>query len=203
VTNGFAFCAVFAGGSAGHRVSEATLDTAPPLPPDPPPGHELDPKYIEQLANLDLHVPILHPSTGWAIAAGLGVALAYFLSILLHELGHYLTARALRVRASGIQLDFAGGFVSLGDETTAGRFAAIVAAGPLVTGALALGSFAALKAFGWPLLDTPFEKTGAAVVAGEILSYVLFLNTIAFVLNLLPLPSLDGGKLLRALTSHA
>jgi len=139
VTNGFAFCAVFAGGSAGRRVSEATLDTA----------------------------------------------------------------RALRVRASGIQLDFAGGFVSLEDETTAGRFAAIVAAGPLVTGALALGSFLALKAFGWPLLDTPFEKTGAAVVAGEILSYVVFLNTIAFVLNLLPLPSLDGGKLLRALTSHA
>jgi hypothetical protein len=26
VTNGFAFCAVFAGGSAGRRVSEATLD---------------------------------------------------------------------------------------------------------------------------------------------------------------------------------
>jgi Zn-dependent protease len=60
----------------------------------------------------------------------------------------------------------------------------------------------------WPRVTNGFAF--CAVFAGLTaralrvrLSYVLFLNTIAFVLNLLPLRSFDGGKLLRALTSHA
>ena len=187
VTNGFVFCAVLAGGSAGRRVSEAAIEYVPPPPPPAP----------DLVAYFD--APVAQPSTGWAIAAGLGVALAYLISILLHELGHFLTARALRVPVAGIQLDFAGGFVTIEDSTTPGRSAAIIAAGPLVTGALALGSWAALTALGWPLLEVPYEPTGAAITAGAILSYVFLLNAVAFVLNLFPFSSLDGGKLLRAL----
>jgi Zn-dependent protease len=184
VTNGFVFCAVFVGGSAGRRVSEAPIEYVPPPPPPAP----------DLVAYFD--APVTHPGTGWAIAAGLGVALAYFLSILLHELGHFLTARVLRVRVAGVQLDFAGGFVTIEDETTPGRAAAIIAAGPLVSGALAVGAWAALRALGWPLLGIPYEPAGAAIAAGATLSYVFLLNAVAFVLNLLPFPSFDGGKLL-------
>ncbi len=80
------------------------------------------------------------PGLGWAVAAGLGVAAIYALSVVAHELGHLLAARRAGVHVAAMHLHAAGGYVELDDDDslTAGKLAAIVAAGPLVTAALAL-----------------------------------------------------------------
>jgi peptidase M50-like protein len=132
---------------------------------------------------------VTHPSTGWVLAAGLGVALVYFLSILAHELGHLIAARAVKIDVAAVQLNFAGGFVEMHDDDrlTAGRLAAIVGAGPLVTAFIVLAAWAALRKLGWPLTATPDLNTSAGVAIGRILSSAFVINLAALVLNLLPL----------------
>jgi Zn-dependent protease len=138
-----------------------------------------------------MHFTSWTPSLGWAIAAGLAAALVYALSVLLHELGHFAVARLAGVEVAALELNFAGGFVELRDDgrVTVGRFAAIVVAGPLVSGALALGAWA---------LDGPAFHSGSDVAVSQVLDTALAINAIAFVVNLLPFRGLDGGQLLTA-----
>ena len=195
----FVVVAGYIGWRAGRDVASIPFIHVPAMPED----------LRELAAWLQTHDPMAytttHPSTGWAIAAGLGVALVYALSILAHELGHYAAARAFDVEVTAVQLDFAGGYVEMEDDDrlTAGRMAAIVAAGPLVTALLALGAWIALRTLGWPLMDTPDLETSAGVVAGRILSAVFMINAVALAVNLLPVRPLDGGQLLAAVRSRA
>jgi Zn-dependent protease len=130
----------------------------------------------------------------------LGVALVYFLSVLAHELGHLVAARAVKVDVTAVQLNFVGGFVEMHDDDrmTAGRLATIVGAGPLVTAFIALAGWAALRVLGWPLTGAPDLNTSAGVAIGRVLSSAFVINLAALVLNLLPLRGLDGGHLLTA-----
>lgn len=127
----------------------------------------------------------------WVLIGGIGVGLVYALSILAHELGHYLTARSCRVGVEGITLNGAGGFVEFADDArlTRPRFALIVVAGPLVTALLVVATYL--------LYRIEFAYTPAGVVGQEVANYALLINVVALVVNLLPFPSLDGGQLLR------
>src|SRR3954465_4791428 len=70
-------------------------------------------------------------------------ALAFFLSILLHELGHAITAIRNGVGISGIDLWMFGGLAKMKrDSPTPGVELKISAAGPLVTLAIAAVTFA-------------------------------------------------------------
>lgn len=137
----------------------------------------------------------------WAVLAGLGVALAYALSILAHELAHLAAARACGVDVSAVTLEFWGGFVEIDDDErlTAGRLALIAGAGPLVTALVLLSLAAALTAAGWPLVGATAADTGAEVALGRVLSGAFLLNAVALAINLLPVRPLDGGHLLAAL----
>jgi Zn-dependent protease len=117
-----------------------------------------------------LGTTVSHPSIGWVLAAGLGAALVYFLSVLAHELGHLTVARAVGVDVSAIELGFAGGFVEMHDDDrlTAGRLAAIVGAGPLVTAVLALASWLTLEALGLNLLPFRPLDGGQLLVAARL-----------------------------------
>src|SRR3954470_12650211 len=78
--------------------------------------------------------------SGAAWVLGLGMALAFFACIVLHELGHALVARVSGLPIRGITLFLFGGVAELGAEPRSARgefFMAI--AGPLVSAALGAG----------------------------------------------------------------
>lgn len=179
---------------AGRDVANARFAETPAVPED---WREIS----AWLQTTDpMNITYTQPSMGWVIAAAVGVTLIYALSVIAHEVGHFAAARALDVEVTAIELDLAGGYVEMHDDDrlTAGKLAAIVAAGPLVTALLALATFTALRALGWPLADLPDVQTGAGVAAGRILVSAFWINVIALAVNLLPLRTLDGGQLLRA-----
>ena len=190
----FAVVASIIGWRAGQAVADVRFAEAPAMSED----------WREVGAWMQTHDPmdlaITQPSSGWVIAAALGVALVYALSVIAHELGHLAAARALKVHVTAVELDVAGGYVEMCDDDrlTAGRLAAIVAAGPLVTALLALASWIALRALGWPVTGTPDLQTSAGVTAGCVLASTFLINVVSLAVNLLPFRTLDGGQLLTA-----
>lgn len=118
--------------------------------------------------------------------AGVLLVLIAFASVLLHELGHALMARRLKVPIREIELHFFGGAAKMeGLPRTPGDEIAIAAAGPAVSFALAAGAFAISAWTGAPLL-------------GLLAKVNLFVG----LFNLLPALPMDGGRILRALLSR-
>ncbi|MCI0569467.1 MAG: site-2 protease family protein [Myxococcaceae bacterium] len=121
---------------------------------------------------------------------GLGIALALFVSVLLHELAHALYAVARGGRVSSITLLMIGGVTRMEEAPERPRHEATMAlVGPLTS--LALGGVfllvgALLRGSGW------FNLTFAAVTLGA-------LNLGLGIFNLLPAFPMDGGRILRAL----
>jgi len=133
-------------------------------------------------------VPGLGPVLAWSMgAAG---ALGLFGSVLLHELGHAVTAQRLGVRMRGITLFLFGGVAEMAEEPRTPKAEFLVAvAGPAVSVGLALaGGGAALlgRAAGWP----------APVVA--VVGYLGLINGVLVAFNLIPAFPLDGGRVLRS-----
>ena len=127
----------------------------------------------------------------WSYAVAGGIV--FFLSLLLHELAHSVTARRYGMEVSSITLFLFGG-VSLikEDAQRPGQEFLIAIVGPL-TSLLLGGLFIAL----WLLLR-PFD---AAFV--DLLGWLGFINVALAVFNMLPGYPLDGGRVLRALLWRA
>lgn len=112
---------------------------------------------------------------------------AGFVSIMVHELGHALTAVKFGARTEIVLQAFGGYAAYSGVRMTRGQSALITAAGPvlqLVLGVVAYGLLAAE-------LELPKEA----------LLFLLLLMWISFVwaiLNLLPVLPMDGGRLVEA-----
>ncbi|MFI5495609.1 site-2 protease family protein [Actinoplanes sp. NPDC051859] len=122
-----------------------------------------------------------------AYAVGLGFVVCLLGSVLLHELGHALTARRFKIGVRGITLELLGGYTELDREAPAPRVDALVAlAGPAVS--LILGGLATVAAVTLP------DRT----VAGEIAFQLAASNILVAVFNVLPGLPLDGGRALRA-----
>jgi Zn-dependent protease len=117
-------------------------------------------------------------------------SLLFFVSILLHELGHSLTAQRLGVGVVSITLFVFGGVAQLRSEPKRPRDEVLIAlAGPLVSIGLGLGFQAMAAAIG--------EDSDGQWVA--ILSWLGRINTVLAVFNLVPGFPLDGGRVLRGL----
>lgn len=113
-------------------------------------------------------------------------SLAFFGSILLHELGHALQARRDGMEIDGITLWLFGGVARFrGMFPTAGAEFRIAVAGPIVSLLLA-GAF-----IGGALAGLP-EPVDA------VCAWLGFINMALLVFNLLPALPLDGGRMLRA-----
>jgi Zn-dependent protease len=129
-------------------------------------------------------------------------ALLFFLSILLHELGHAVVAMRNGIGITGIDLWMFGGVAKMQRDTDSpGVEFKVAIAGPLVTLAIALICFgigAAVSNASDVLRGTRFETTdfgGAAAV----LSYLASINALVLVFNLIPGFPLDGGRIARAI----
>jgi Zn-dependent protease len=118
--------------------------------------------------------------------AGLAFAVLLYLSVLLHEISHALTAQAFGVGVRSVTLHFLGGVTEMESEPeTAGREFWISFVGPVTSGAVGL-----------------MALLGAWTVPDGLLQFVLqslaVANLAIAVLNLLPGLPLDGGKVLRS-----
>ncbi|MFJ4335402.1 site-2 protease family protein [Streptomyces sp. NPDC088935] len=114
-------------------------------------------------------------------------AVAFYASVLVHELAHTVAALRFKLPVRRIQLQFFGGVSEIEKEAeTPGREFVLAFVGPLLSLVLAGVFYAALL---------PVEPDS---VAGVLLAGLMVSNLIVAVFNLLPGLPLDGGRMLRA-----
>ena len=136
--------------------------------------------YLQQFPDL---------SGAAAVTLGVGTAVLFFVSVLLHELSHSVMARRLGMPVEGITLFIFGGVTRTGGEAeTAGDEFAIAVVGPL-------SSFALAAVF-WGLVNLTGGLFPTEVQFG--LGYLGWLNLALGAFNLLPGFPLDGGRVLRS-----
>ncbi|MGA8163717.1 MAG: site-2 protease family protein [Waddliaceae bacterium] len=122
---------------------------------------------------------------------GLLGMLGLFLSVVLHELGHALTAKRFGLPISRITLFIFGGIAELREDPPSPKAEFLVAiAGPIVTVILA-GCFEGLAVMA--------RNVGFATPAVAIFSYLAVINLIIVIFNLIPAFPLDGGRMFRAM----
>jgi Zn-dependent protease len=129
-------------------------------------------------------------------------ALLFFLTILLHELGHAVVAIRNGIPILGIDLWLFGGVAKLGRDTDSpGVEFRVAVAGPLVTAAILAASFAvgsALSSSDTVLHATRFEDVHMGETVA-VLSYLTLVNFFVLFFNLIPGFPLDGGRIARAI----
>ncbi len=127
----------------------------------------------------------------WGVAAwgvGFVLALLLFSSVLLHELGHSLAARAQGIQVNSITLFLFGGIAAIEKESKTPEQAFQVAiAGPLVS----FGLFVSLSLL-LAIATLPLAAT-------TVLATVAQINLVLTLFNLIPGLPLDGGQVLKAL----
>jgi Zn-dependent protease len=153
---------------------------------------------------------LMHLRMGNSLQDGLiGVAfvLAIFACVILHELGHSLTARKFNITTRRITILPIGGLASLErmpDKPGQELWVAIM--GPMVNVGIALLLFILLSATGaipsqQELLELQENQNGM-ISSGYFLFNLMIVNVFLVVFNLIPAFPMDGGRVLRALLSY-
>jgi Zn-dependent protease len=161
-------------------------------------------------------LPAGHPhaaSTGIAVSAALGLvaAILFNVSVLAHEFGHILAARAFGIRTRNIMLNFLGGGANVVRYTRRTRPELLIAlAGPAVSVLAALAFL--MPAFILALLPLVFhfilpakmalavaiKGSAAAGIITGLSTTMAALNIFWVGFNLLPVLPADGGRIIRA-----
>ncbi|MBB4661694.1 site-2 protease family protein [Conexibacter arvalis] len=131
-------------------------------------------------------------------------ALLLFGSVIVHELGHALTARRHGIEVSGITLSPLGGFAMMSRESRTPREELEVAgAGPLATAAiLVLCVLVGMAVYGpGAFVDAATLRSGLddTTPVSLTLGWLFTMNAIVLVFNLIPAFPLDGGRIARGL----
>lgn len=114
-------------------------------------------------------------------------AVAFYASVLVHELAHTVAALRFKLPVRRIQLQFFGGVSEIEKESeTPGREFVLAFVGPLLSLVLAGVFYAGMQA------------VDAGTVPGVLLAGLMISNLIVAAFNLLPGLPLDGGRMLRA-----
>lgn len=136
-----------------------------------------------------------------AFVTAVAATLLFFLSLLLHELGHALAARRFGIGTSGIDLWLFGGVAKLTrDSRTPREEFFVAAAGPAVT-ALIIGLCTLVGALASRLsgvLDTASFQDTTATPYIALVGWLAVINLVLLVFNLIPAFPLDGGRIARA-----
>lgn len=130
-------------------------------------------------------------------------AVGFFGSILLHEFGHAIVAMRNGIGISSIQLWIFGGMARMDREAdTAGTELKVALAGPAVTAAIAivLGAVG-VAAAGWGGFEEAALLKRGSDVSGlmALVAWLVTINILVLVFNLLPAYPMDGGRVAKAL----
>ncbi|MDT0530796.1 site-2 protease family protein [Micromonospora sp. DSM 115977] len=118
---------------------------------------------------------------------GFGFVVSLLGSVLLHELGHALTARRYGIGVRGITLELLGGYTEMDRDAPTPRIDLLVSlAGPAVSAVLGVLAVAATLALP--------DRT----LANQLAFQLAVSNVIVALFNMLPGLPLDGGRALRA-----
>lgn len=136
---------------------------------------------------------IMYTHFGWVYwAMGIVSSLFLTLSIFIHEYGHALAARWLKLPLERIHLYLFGGMAELKQRPVSpGQELFIALAGP----------FASLFFSLMALVSAKVIFTGITE-AYLVLQFVFYMNLLLCAFNLLPIFPLDGGRTLRAVLWH-
>ncbi|GAA3254745.1 hypothetical protein GCM10010493_31350 [Streptomyces lavendulae subsp. grasserius] len=133
---------------------------------------------------LDQVLPDLGPAR---YLVSLFFAVAFYASVLVHELAHTIAALRFKLPVRRIQLQFFGGVSEIEKESeTPGREFVLAFVGPLLSLVLAGLFYLGMKA------------VDPATVPGVLLAGLMISNLLVAAFNLLPGLPLDGGRMLRA-----
>jgi Zn-dependent protease len=143
------------------------------------------------------------PSGSQAFAVAVLSTLAFFASLVAHELGHAVVARRLGLQIDGIDLWLFGGFTrTRGEIKTPGAELRLAAAGPAMTALVTAACVGAGLAFGSfnRLVDVALFDSNLRVSAGlALFSWLALINLFLLVFNLIPAFPLDGGRIAQAI----
>jgi Zn-dependent protease/CBS domain-containing protein len=114
-------------------------------------------------------------------------AVAFYASVLVHELAHTVAALRFKLPVRRIQLQFFGGVSEIEKESDSpGREFVLAFVGPLLSLVLAALFYGAM------------QVVRPGTVPGVLLAGLMISNLIVAIFNLLPGLPLDGGRMLRA-----
>ena len=131
--------------------------------------------------------PEWNPAFFWA--AGVVTSLLFFLSVVLHELAHSLVAIAKGIPVRSITLFIFGGVAQISREANRPSTEFLVAA----AGPLASALIASFYAMVWWLTRGRYE------ILAALAEWLVDINLLLAVFNLIPGFPLDGGRILRSI----
>lgn len=109
---------------------------------------------------------------------------AVFASVLIHELAHAWMANQKGYQVYGVSIDILSGAASIDSNMHDRDSIPIIAAGPISTLILCVGSY---------FLE-PF-------MPGSFITYMFNINLFLFIFNILPIYPMDGGQIVRSLAN--
>lgn len=149
----------------------------------------------------------LHSSDGVAYITTVVSVLLLFGSLIVHELGHALVARRQGIEVKKIDLYLFGGLTQMSrDAASPGEDFKVAISGPLAT----FGVILLCLAIDLPIVGA--SRLGHAIVLDSSiritpvllsLSWLLLMNVLLLVFNLLPAFPLDGGRVARSIVWRA
>ncbi len=131
---------------------------------------------------------------------GLSAAVGLFVGVVLHELGHSLTAQRYGFPIDSITLWLFGGIASFSEMPEDWRQELNIAiAGPIVSVLVGVGSYGLFV-----LVPSVLGGGSPGLLNGArfVLGYLAVLNVALAVFNMLPAFPMDGGRVLRALLAR-
>jgi Zn-dependent protease len=145
----------------------------------------------------------LQSSDGVAYVTAVVTVLLFYGSLIVHELAHALVARRHGIDARRIDLFLFGGLAQMSRDTSTPREEfQISSAGPAATAGFVLVCLAIDLA-----IVGPHRLLNAALLRGTVritpvllsLSWLLYINILILIFNLIPAFPLDGGRIARAI----
>lgn len=138
------------------------------------------------------YFPLHYPGKGGFVYFLMGIISSFllFVSVLLHEISHSIVSNKLGLEIKEITLFIFGGVAKLSKEPEdpAAEFK-IAIAGPISSIFLAIAFY---------IFKSVLQFAVAAPLVTAILDYLIMINMVLVVFNLIPGFPLDGGRVLRA-----